>query len=119
MPVRPDQERGDTGQPNIVFYETHFDLGGPAIREKVWFYVAYNRFKIDKIISGVPKFSDIAGQRLQTTDLGIFNTFTTKGTYRMTQKDTLIGYYQWGQKIQPNRIPFANYKYLTPGATNR
>jgi hypothetical protein len=95
--------RGDTGQPNIIFYETHFDLGGPVMRDKVWFYTAFNRFKIDKIISGVPKFSDIAGQRLQTTDLGIFNNFTAKGTYRMTQKDTLIGYYQWGEKVKPFR----------------
>jgi hypothetical protein len=95
--------RGDTGQPNIIFYETHLDLGGPVMRDKVWFYTAYNRFKIDKIISGVPKFSDIAGQRLQTTDLGIFNTFTAKGTYRMTEKDTVVGYYQWGEKVKPFR----------------
>jgi hypothetical protein len=39
----------------------------------------------------VPKFSVIAGERLQTTDLGIFNNFTTKGTYRLGQKDTLVG----------------------------
>ena len=95
--------RGDTGQPNIIFYESHIDLGGPVSRDKVWFYTAFNRFKIDKIISGVPKFSDIAGQRLQTTDLGIFNNFTAKGTYKMTQKDTLIGYYQWGEKVKPYR----------------
>ena len=95
--------RGDTGQPNILFYEAHFDLGGPVMRDKVWFYTAYNRFKIDKIISGVPKFSQIAGETLQTTDLGIFNNFTAKGTYRMTQKDTLVGYYQWGEKVKPYR----------------
>ena len=95
--------RGDTGQPNILFYETHLDLGGPVVRQKAWFFVAYNRFKIDKIISGVPKFSNIGGQTLQTTDLGIFNNFTAKGTYRMSQKDTLIGYYQWGEKVKPYR----------------
>jgi hypothetical protein len=95
--------RGDTGQPNILFYETHLDLGGPVVRDKAWFFVAYNRFKIDKIISGVPKFSTIGGQQLQTTDLGIFNNFTAKGTYRMSQKDTLVGYYQWGEKVKPYR----------------
>jgi hypothetical protein len=95
--------RGDTGQPNILFYEAHADLGGPVKRDKAWFFVAYNRFKIDKIISGVPKFSTINGQELQTTDLGIFNNFTVKGTYRMTQKDTLVGYYQWGEKQKPYR----------------
>ncbi|HJR58456.1 MAG TPA: TonB-dependent receptor [Vicinamibacterales bacterium] len=98
-----NKRRGDTGQPNIIFYESHLDLGGPVIRDRVWFYTAFNRFKIDKIISGVPKFSNIAGERLQTTDLGIFNNFTAKGTYRMTDKDTLIGYYQWGEKVKPFR----------------
>ena len=98
-----NSSRGDTGQPNIIFYETHLDVGGPVMRDKAWFYVAYNRFKIDKIISGVPKFSVIEGEQLQTTDLGIFNNFTTKGTYRMTQKDTVIGYYQWGEKVKPFR----------------
>jgi hypothetical protein len=95
--------RGDTGQPNILFYEAHLDLGGPVMRDKLWFYTAYNRFKIDKIISGVPKFSTIGGETLQTTDLGIFNNFTAKGTYRMSQKDTLVGYYQWGEKVKPYR----------------
>jgi len=98
-----NMRRGDTGQPNIIFYESHLDLGGPVMRDKVWFYTAFNRFKIDKIISGVPKFSNIAGERLQTTDLGIFNNFTAKGTYKMTEKDTLIGYYQWGEKVKPYR----------------
>jgi hypothetical protein len=98
-----NSRRGDTGQPNIIFYESHLDLGGPVMRDKAWFYVAVNRFKIDKIISGVPKFSTIAGERLQTTDLGIFNNFTAKGTYRMTDKDTVIGYYQWGEKVKPFR----------------
>ena len=95
--------RGDTGQPNILFYETHLDLGGPVVRDRAWFFAAYNRFKIDKIISGVPKFSVINGETLQTTDLGIFNNFTAKGTYRMSQKDTLVGYYQWGEKVKPYR----------------
>ncbi|MDQ3419438.1 MAG: TonB-dependent receptor [Acidobacteriota bacterium] len=98
-----NRRRGDTGQPNIIFYESHLDLGGPVMRDKIWFYVAYNRFKIDKMISGIPKFSVIGGDRVQTTDLGIFNNFTTKGTYKMTQKDTLIGYYQWGEKVKPFR----------------
>lgn len=100
--------RGFTGQPNLIFYETHFDLGGPVKRDKVWFYVAYNRFKIDKIISGVPKFSTINGETLQTTDLGLFKNYTAKGTYRASQKDTIVGYYQWGQKEKPYRGLSAN-----------
>ena len=54
----------------------------------------------------------------QTFDTTLWNA-VGKGTYQANQNHKIIGYYQWGQKIQPNRIPFANYKYLTPGATNR
>ncbi len=29
----------------------------------------------------------------------------------------MIGYYQWGQKTQPNRLPFATYTYKSPEQT--
>ena len=86
--------RGFTGQPNLLFWEGHTDIGGPIARDKVWFYTAYNHFKIDKIISGVPA---------QFSDLGVFDNFTVKGTAKLGQKDTLIGYYQWARKFKPRR----------------
>ncbi|MCY3746665.1 MAG: carboxypeptidase-like regulatory domain-containing protein, partial [Acidobacteria bacterium] len=42
--------RGGTEAPVIEFYEAHIDLGGPIVRDKAWFYAAYNRFVIDRII---------------------------------------------------------------------
>jgi hypothetical protein len=87
--------RGFTGQPNLEFWEGHADLGGPIAIDKLWFYASYNHFKIDKAISGVSK--SVA------TDLGLFNNFTTKETFKATTKDTLIGYYQWGRKQKPLR----------------
>ncbi|MGE3274816.1 MAG: carboxypeptidase regulatory-like domain-containing protein [Vicinamibacterales bacterium] len=87
-------ERGFTGNPNKLFWEGHTDLGGPIKRDKLWFYVAYNHFKIDKEVSGVdPQFSD----------LGIFDNFTAKGTWKASTKDTVIGYYQWANKSKPRR----------------
>ena len=87
--------RGFTGQPNLVFWEGHADLGGPIVKDRAWFYAAYNHFKIDKAISGVPQTI--------STDLGIFDNWTAKGTVRLSSKDTAIGYYQWGRKQKPNR----------------
>jgi hypothetical protein len=87
--------RGYTGQPNIKFWEGHTDIGGPIKTDKVWFFAAYNHFKIDKQISGVPR--NIA------TDLGVFDNYTTKETWKVSQKDTVIGYFQWGRKQKPNR----------------
>lgn len=87
--------RGFTGQPNIIFWEGHADVGGPVVKDRVWFFGAYNHFKIDKVISGV-------AQNL-ATDLGIFDNWTGKGTWKASQKDTVIGYYQWGRKQKPFR----------------
>ena len=63
--------RGYTGQPNCKFWEGHTDIGGPIKTDKIWFFVAYNHFKIDKQISGVPR--NIA------TDLGVFDNYVDKG----------------------------------------
>ena len=87
-------KRGFTGQPNILFWEAHTDVGGPIKKDKVWFYGAYNHFKIDKEISGVPR---------QFSDLGVFDNYTMKASARLSSKDTLVGYYQWGRKYKPRR----------------
>ena len=87
--------RGYTGQPNIKFWEGHIDIGGPIVHDKLWYFGAYNHFKIDKQISGVPR--NIA------TDLGLFDNYTTKETWKASEKDTLVYYMQWGRKQKPNR----------------
>ena len=87
--------RKGSASPNLVFWENHDDLGGPIVKDKAWFYLAYNHFKINKVISGVPQ--DIA------TDLMTNDNFTTKETYKPSSKDTLIGYYQWQKKAKPLR----------------
>ena len=86
--------RGFTGQPNLIFWEGHTDLGGPIKRDKVWFYGAFNHFKIDKIISGVAE---------EFSDLGEFDNWTGKATWKASSKDTVIGYYQWARKFKPRR----------------
>src|SRR5438874_101031 len=81
--------------PNLLFWEGHVDLGGPIARDKVWFYGAYNHFKIDKAVSGVAQ--SIA------TDLGIFDNETGKVTAKPGQNNTFIGYFQQGRKQKPKR----------------
>jgi hypothetical protein len=87
--------RGFTGQPNLKFWEGHFDLGGPIAIDKLWFYGAGNRFVINKAISGV--------DQAIATDLGKFWNYTTKETYKASSKDTVIGYVQRGLKDKPLR----------------
>jgi hypothetical protein len=87
--------RGFTGNPNLLFWEGHADLGGRILRDKLWFFAAYNHFKIDKVVSGVPQ--EIA------TDLGIFDNYTGKGTWKAGVNNTVIGYFQQGRKQKPQR----------------
>src|SRR5262249_49081613 len=39
--------------PNLLFWEGHADIGGPVAKDRMWFYGAYNHFKINKQVSGV------------------------------------------------------------------
>src|SRR5262245_55123833 len=81
--------------PNLLFWEGHLDLGGPIAKDKVWFYGAYNHFKIDKAVSGIAE--SVA------TDLGIFDNYTAKVTAKPGQNNTFIGYIQQGRKQKPKR----------------
>jgi hypothetical protein len=87
--------RGFTGVPNNKFWEAHPDLGGPIIQDKLWFFGAYNHFTIDEDITGVA--------HARATYQGYYNNYTTKETYKASQKDTIIGYYQLGRLRTPNR----------------
>jgi hypothetical protein len=87
--------RGFTGQPNLLFWEGHADLGGPLKRDRLTFYDAYNHFHIDKALSGVP--------RSLATDIGIFDAATMKYTYRASARDTVIGAVLLQRKQKPLR----------------
>ena len=89
------EARGYTGNPNLLFFETHADIGGPIVRDRAWFYAFYNHFRIDKAVSGV--------DRSVATDLGDFDGFGGKVTIRLTDRDRIIGYTQWGLKEKPKR----------------
>jgi hypothetical protein len=86
---------GFTGQPNLLFWEGHTDLGGPLKRDRLTFYHAYNHFHIDKALSGVP-------QSL-ATDVGIFDAAAMKYTYRPSARDMLIGAILLQRKQKPLR----------------
>ena len=89
------ESRGYTGNPNLLFFESHADIGGPIMRDRAWFYAFYNHFRIDKAVSGI--------DRSVATDLGDFDNLGGKVTVRLTNRDRLIGYTQWGRKEKPKR----------------
>ena len=93
--MRLSIERSGTSAPVREFREIHFDLGGPVVEDRLWFYGAYNHFEIDRVISGQPE--EIA------TDVGLFHQITGKLNWKISEKDQLIGFSHWSQKKKPYR----------------
>ena len=67
----------------------------PDQARQVWWFGTYRK-QFNAI--GQPNF-----QFDKTFDTTLWNAIG-KGTYQATQNHKFIGYYQWGQKIQPNRL---------------
>jgi hypothetical protein len=81
------------------YNDFNIDGGGPIKKDKVWWYGSYRYQSTDV---GQPNFvGPIAGTPFHTN---LWNP-SGKVTLQMNQNNKLIGYYQWGQKVQPNRLP--------------
>ena len=86
--------RGATPAELREFYEYHVDLGGPIVKDRAWFYAAYNRFFVDKPVSG--QDAEIA------TEIADFDMVTGKLNIRLTDKDQIIGSGHWSFEQRPN-----------------
>src|SRR6478736_7285981 len=90
------------------YYDHDVNLGGPIKKDKAWIFGTYRE-----------QFNAVAQPNFafdKTFDTKLWNA-VGKATYQMNQNNKLIGYYQWGQKTQPNRLPFATYTYTDPSQT--
>src|SRR4029450_5850445 len=76
-------------------------LGGPLVKDKAWWHFAYLRQQneVAQPPSGQIQDGTIFMTRLQN--------FTGKVTYQLTPRDRVIGYFQHGTKLQPNRTDAA------------
>lgn len=77
-----------------TYYDFNLNLGGPIQRDKVWWYLSY-RDQENAVLLPNFRFD-------QTFDTRLWNP-SGKLTYQMSQNHKFVGYYQWGQKIQPYR----------------
>ncbi|MFA5910755.1 MAG: carboxypeptidase regulatory-like domain-containing protein [Vicinamibacterales bacterium] len=91
------------------YYDHDINVGGPLKKDKVWIFGTYRE-----------QFNAVAQPQFtfdSTFDTKLWNP-VAKLTYQVNQKNKVIGYYQWGQKTQPNRLPFGTYTYTSPEQTN-
>jgi hypothetical protein len=95
----------------LKYRDSNINVGGPIEKDKVWWYFSYRYFTNSV---GQPNFiGPIAGTNFDTS---LWNP-SGKVTYQMNQNNKLIGYYQWGQKTQPNRLPQSALNYTDLGGT--
>ena len=90
------------------YYDHDINLGGPIKKDKIWIFGTYRE-----------QFNAVAQPNFlfdSTFNTKLWNP-VVKATYQMNQKNKLIGYYQWGQKEQPNRLPVGSYTYASPEQT--
>src|SRR5688572_3462644 len=92
------------------YYDTALNIGGPILRDKVWWFGTY-RTQFNAVAQ--PNFNFDS-----TFDTKLWNA-VGKMTYQANQKNKFVGYYQWGQKLQPNRLPFGTAIYDSPDPTFR
>ena len=92
------------------YFDTALNTGGPIKKDKLWWFGTY---RTQKNAVAQPAFTFD-----KTFDTKLWNG-VGKLTYQANQNNKVIGYYQWGQKLQPNRLPFAAYTYTDPGQTNK
>lgn len=90
------------------YYDWALNVGGPMVKDKVWWFGTY-RTQFNAVAQ--PNFNFDS-----TFDTKLWNA-VGKVTYQANQKNKFIGYYQWGQKLQPNRLPFGTYTYNSPEPT--
>ncbi len=93
------------------YHDFNLNVGGPIKQDKVWWYFSYRN---QTTAVGQPNFvGPIAGLPFNTN---LWNP-SGKVTYQINQNNKLIGYYQWGQKVQPNRLPQSSFTYTDLGQT--
>jgi hypothetical protein len=100
--IRPNSNEIDR------YYDTAINVGGPIKQDKIWYFGTY-RTQFNAVAQPQFRFN-------QTFNTKLWNP-VAKLTYQASQNHKFIGYFQWGQKIQPNRLPFGTYSYDSPDQT--
>ena len=108
--TNPNGVRSDSNQIQ-KYNDFNINVGGPIAKDKIWWYFSYRYQSTDV---GQPNFiGSIAGKAFHTD---LWNP-SGKVTWQINQNNKLIGYYQWGQKTQPNRLPSSTFTYASAGPT--
>jgi len=96
-----------------TYYDRAINMGGPVVKDKLWWFGTY-REQFNAVAQ--PNFTGPLASLTSNTKL--WNPIG-KLTYQVNPKNKIIGYYQWGQKLMPNRLPYGTYIYTDAQQTNK
>jgi hypothetical protein len=93
----PQYANVGSGNPLDYYYEWGGDVGGPIIKDKLWFYGAFrntviNRFIIGYTLNGVPQ-----------TEYTSLTHGTFKMNFQLTNNNKLMGWVNYDNKYMPHR----------------
>ncbi|MBI4477988.1 MAG: TonB-dependent receptor [Acidobacteria bacterium] len=93
-------------RPLKSFHDVAADLGGPIVRDKLWFYGAYSRQKKTEGLVGFaagpgPDGRYLTGDEPEAHFEPSLAQFTAKFSYQLSKSNRLVYAYQRGNKRQP------------------
>ena len=86
------------GTRTLDYYDINGDVGGPIIRDKLWYYVSLRRQNNTVTVTGFPV--EDPGSFGQLTSL---QNGTYKLTYQLSPNNRFSHYVQYGRKLMPER----------------
>lgn len=95
-----------------VLYDVNPGVGGPILRDKLWFYVSYRRLRVDRFEANT--FNPDGTQAL---DEQLLRMYSAKLTYQVSPSNRLSGYIDYLDKIRFHRRDrTATYQFISPEA---
>jgi Carboxypeptidase regulatory-like domain len=97
IPDTPEYADVGFGNPTKYIYDYGGDLGGPIIKDKLWFYSSFRRTEINRFIIGY----ELDGQPATSyTDL---IHWTAKLTGQLAKNNRMMAWVNYDNKEEPNR----------------
>jgi hypothetical protein len=86
------------GTRTLDYYDANGDVGGPIMRDKLWYFVSMRRQDNTVTVSGFPVENPGSFGQLTSLQNG-----TYKLTYQMSPNNRFSHYVQYGRKLMPER----------------
>lgn len=94
-------------------YDFNPSIGGPILRDKLWFYASYRRWVVDRFVANT---FNLDGS--QAIDDQKITNYSTKLTSQLGSRTRLSGYYDYTDKIRGHRLETSGVRsFILPEAT--